>query len=66
MSAGLWQAAFAYSGHAIESKPRMNVFSLLIVCIALCPTVLAVRVWLLATRTGDDLSGYRHYGRFDD
>ncbi len=44
----------------------MNAFSLLIVTIALFPTVLAVRVWLLVTRNGDELSGYRHYGRFDD
>lgn len=44
----------------------MNASSLLIVCIALFPTVLAARVWVLVTRTGDDLSGYRHYERFDD
>lgn len=44
----------------------MNAISLLIVCIALFPMLLAARVWLLVTRTGDDLSGYRHYGRFDD
>lgn len=44
----------------------MNAISLLIVCTALFPTVFAARVWLLVTRTGDDLSGFRHFGRFDD
>ena len=44
----------------------MNAISLLIVCAALFPTVLAARVWLLVTRGGDDLSGYRHLGHFDD
>ena len=44
----------------------MNAISVLVVCIALFPTVLAARVWLLVTRTGDDLRGYRDFGRFDD
>lgn len=44
----------------------MNAISLLIVCIALFPAVLAARVWLLVSRTDNDLSGYRHYGSFED
>lgn len=44
----------------------MNAVSLLMVGIALLPAVFAARVWLLVARPGDDLSGYRHFGRFDD
>jgi hypothetical protein len=43
----------------------MNPVGLLIVGLALLPALLAARVWLLVTQSGDDLSGYRHFDGSD-